>query len=326
MLLSIVLPVCDVRTAGLRGLESALAQRRDDGRVEVVGVAGRDLEPAGEALLAQCDKAVRLPLDADDPGNEIAFHAAGARAASGELLFFAEGHTVLEPDAAARILAHFTATSDAELAWAPRHNRGETALGALIGRHNFTHEKRAAAHGTFTLGANSVIRRSLFERLGGLDPRFLRYSEFMLYERVRAARVAIHRIAAPLCTHHNDMPVARWGALIRSNGAGRRRYYQTLRAAVSGAPVAIRHPIFAVADHAAAALLFGPVARCSGALAVRSAIALGRAIPDLAYRIFVLATGLTDLAGYCAEARRTRRVPREVPAPATASAARSARR
>lgn len=313
MKISIVVPLFDRRDAGWQALESALAQPRPRDGYEVVAVTGADLDggagdPALAKLLARCDAVVRIDADSEDVAQEIRYYRAGVERAGGDLLFFVEGHTVLTPRCCAIIADFFARHPGVELAWAPRINRGETPLGSLVSMHNLRHEQRAAARGVFSLGANSVVTRRLFDRLGGFDPGNMRFGETALFHRALRDGVAIGRIAEPLATHHNDMSVEHWRDLVTTAGAARFGYYAALRAQGNDLRAYVRHPVFLFANSAPVAWLLGPPARLAGRASLAAALRASRLSAALGYRFYVLALGFTDLSGFCAaRVRATRR-------------------
>ncbi|MGH8712458.1 MAG: glycosyltransferase, partial [Casimicrobiaceae bacterium] len=314
--ISIIVPLYDRRNAGWGSLRSALAQRFARARYEVIAVTARSLaigarDPDIDALLARCDDVVRTGVDDTVTANEIQLYLAGYRRCTGDLVFFCEGHTVLQEDCCALIDEHFARHAGCDLAWAPRRNHAESALGTLVAMHNLHHEQRAAAGGMFSLGATSVIRRCAFDALGGLDPRYLRFSEMALYHRARQQGLAISRIAAPLATHYNDMSVSHWRELAFDAGRARFAYYDNMLAKGSAGDARIRHRVYVLARRWPIAAVLKSLSRRAGAALLAIAIGALRLDRRLAYRCYRLALGCTDLAGYCRartdEARQRRR-------------------
>ena len=302
--ISIILPLFDRRNAGWGSLRSALAQRFPRERYEVIAVTGRShvggaRDAEADALLERCDKVVRTGLDDTVAANEIQLYLAGYRHCAGDLAFFCEGHTVLEDDCCALIDDHFTRHAGCDLAWAPRHNRAVSALGMLVAMHNQRHEQRAAAAGVFSLGANSVIRRSVLDALGGLDERYLRFSETALFHRALKRGLAVGRIGSPLATHYNDMPVSHWRELVSDTGRARFAYYQHLLAEGMADETTIRHRVYLYAAHAWTAVLLDPLLSVAGAALLAIAMGMLRMNRGLAYHCYLLALGCGDLAGYC---------------------------
>lgn len=304
MKISIVVPLFDRRDAGWSALQSALDQPRPRRSFEVIAVTGADLDGgAGDAelarLLARCDAVARIEADGGNVAHEIRYYEAGVERATGDVLYFIEGHTVLERRCCAAIATFFARHPDVELAWAPRINRGETPLGALVSMHNLRHEARAVANGVFSLGANSVITRRLFDRLGGFASSQMRFSETALFHRALRAGVAIGHIAEPLATHHNDMPVRHWRELVTTAGAARFAYYDALRAQGEDLRDRVRHPVYLLANTPPVARALGPLSRFAGRALLTLALRATRVSTPIAYRLYVLALGFTDLAGYC---------------------------
>jgi hypothetical protein len=301
--ISLILPLFDRRTAGWKQLESALAQTLPRDQYEIVVVIGRpsgDEPPTdahAEALLRKCETVVRIDADTTRTDQEIPFLMAGYARSTGDLLFFMEGHTVLDPGCCAMIAAHFHDNPRSRVAWAPRIHRNTSPLGLLIGMHSKRHEQRARAHGGFWLGANSVITRECFEHLGKLDPGYMRFGERVLSERILREDVSIDRLPLPLSTHHDDMPLNQLIAVATAAGEAKYRYYNA--PAAGAAPVRVRHPVYLAANRAALALALYPLAWVLRALLLRAAIALARPARDLAYRLYVPGFGFADLSGYC---------------------------
>lgn len=309
MKLSIIVPLFDRRDAGWKALESALDQPHPRDGFEVVAVAGADLDggtddPELQRLLARCDAVVRIDADSANVAHEIRYYQAGAAKATGEVLFFVEGHTVLVERCCAIVAGFLDQHPDVELAWAPRVNRGETPLGELVSMHNLRHEARAAANGVFSLGANSVVTRRLFDRLGGFDARNMRFGETALFHRALRERVTIGRIDEPLATHHNDMPVPHWRDLVTTAGAARFSYYASLRAQGDDLRGRVRHRVYLLANRRAFAAVLGPASRFAGRAFLGLALRATRISHAIAYRCYVLAIAFTDLAGFCAACLR----------------------
>lgn len=301
--LSIVLPVFDSRNVGWRALESTLTQDWPRGEYQVIVVTGDDgaldADPLARELLARCDDVVRTGLDTGDVANEAALYATGVARARGDWVLFMEGHTTLEAECCRTIDTYIRAHPHATMAWAPRFNHDTTPLGRLVTLHNLRHERRAATAGTFSLGANSIIRRDTLARLGGFDARYQRFAETAILRRARAAGVAIGRIDRPLATHFNDMDAAHWRALVMQMGEAKHAYYAMLRARGEDLRGHARHPAYRVAFRPAWARVLRPLFRIGGATMLRLALAMRPVSERLASALYVPAVGFTDLAGYC---------------------------
>ncbi len=331
MKISLILPLHDARQTGWRPLASALQQSGGHWEVEVVVVLGRaaaddlPLDADALALLRHCAAVVHVDADPRRADMEIPLLLAGYGKATGDLLYFMEGHTILEPDACATIAAYFGERPHTRIAWAPRNHHCHTPLGALIGVHSRHHECLAAERGGFWLGANSVITRELFEQLGGLDPAYMRFAERVLSERVHRAGIAIGRLPKPLATHHDDMPAAQLIAVGAAAGEAKFRYYNAPVSEAGEAPVRVRHPIYLGANHAVVGLMLLPLSWLLAQCLVRAAVGMARitagaaGIPAgvagiqkaAAYRVFVLGFGFADLWGYCAARLRAEHLRRK---------------
>ncbi|HSC98569.1 MAG TPA: glycosyltransferase, partial [Casimicrobiaceae bacterium] len=249
---SIVVPLYDCRDAGLGTLESSLAQRYPRDRFEVIAVIDAASPPIADAL-HDCDHTVAVEADFDGVECEMGLFDAGVRKARGDYLYFIEGHTVLERDALGALDAHLSRHPDSAIVCGRRRNHARTALGRLVGSNNDAHEGRARRRGDFTLGANCVIRRSVFDRLGGLDPRFTRFSETVLYDRARNAGERIDVVDAILCTHHNDTGFRWLIRLLIATGRAKARYYGS--AELDAGRSRIRHPVYRWLDPLPVALI-----------------------------------------------------------------------
>lgn len=304
MKISIVIPLCDRRNVGWRALESAVSQDFPRDKYEVVAVTGvgnaadQDTEIVS-ALTTRCDIVVHTNMTIDDVASEICLYQAGYERSTGDLIFFVEGHTVLQKRCCAVIDEYFRTHPECAIAWAPRLNYGESPLGSLISRHNLQHELRAIEHGVFSFGATNVITRGLLERLGGFDPRFLRFSETAMFHRIVRKDIEIGRIPEPLATHYNDMPVRHWRRLVMGTGEAKWNYYNALLAGGEDIRGRVRHRMYLQANHAWSARLFYPAFRMAGALFLGLALGTSRIANSLAYRLYVLGLGFTDLSGFC---------------------------
>jgi hypothetical protein len=297
---SIIVPQFDCRDAGTRAVRSALDQAFARERYEVIVVG--DARASGrwpQSILARCDQVVAVDADFGAVESEIALFDAGARAARGEWLYFIEGHTVLEPHALQAIDAALTSEPACSLAFGRRFNHHRTRLGALIGGNNDAHQRRAARAGTFTLGANCVIRRTLFDALGGFANPFQRFNETVLFDRALAAGARVGAVDAVLCTHHNDAGFRWLVRLVAATGHAKARYYASADGAARTARV--RHPVYRwLRSPLAATLAFAPL-RAAGPLAIVVAMALARRFPALAASCYRIGVGFTDVSGFCAE-------------------------
>ena len=291
---SIVAPLFDLRDAGYRALESALAQTLARDAYEVIAVFDAHAGDRPEALLARCDRAIPVAIDGDDVASEIVLFDAGARAARGDYLFFIEGHTVLAPGALRTLAEEIERVGHADILCGGRVDHARTPLGVLIGGNNARHALRAGRSGQFTLGANCAIVRARFEALGGFDLRYLRFNETVLHRRAVAAGAVVAVFDRVLCTHHNDAPLRWLVQLLLATGRAKSRYYRTL---TSGAR--LRHPVYRWLGSRGAAAAAAIPLRLAGPTVIATAMLLARRVPTLAGRLYLFGVGCTDVAGFC---------------------------
>jgi len=293
---SIVVPLYDCRDAGEGALASALGQAYPRERYEVIAVVDARAR-SRPAALPMCDDVLAVDADFAGVACEIELFDAGARAARGDWLYFIEGHTVLAEDALAMIDAHLELHGESAIVCGRRRNHARTALGRLVGMNNDAHESRARQTGDFTLGANCVVRRSVFERLGGLERRYARFAETVLYDRALATGERVDVIEAVLCTHHNDLGVRWLLQLLLATGRAKARYYATL--APDSSRVRIRHRIYGWLRPALGARLALAPLIVTGLVSILAAIALQPVTQRLAGNLYRVGIGCVDVAGFC---------------------------
>lgn len=304
MRLSIILPLHDLRNALERPLASLLNQRLDRNKYEiVVAIPEQDKQLFLErepykSLLSRCDHIIFVEADPEAPESEILLYAAGCEKATGDLLFFIEGHTTILPGACLAIYEHFHANPQCLAAWGRRTNFNRETLGKLIGMHNSQHEEMAKGQGWFTLGANSVIRTSVFRELGGFEPAYGRFNESIIFERLTKRGMSVERLDFPVSVHYNDMNLAHLMQLSVAMGRWRSRYF------LPNGDEDETDRNFAA--HTFATLVRGDLS-ARACLPVFAAMAytllqMARAIYDVnarfAYRVFISGLGFCDLTGY----------------------------
>ena len=304
MKLSIILPLFDLRDAVEKPLASLLNQRLERARYEVVIVIPDrekhsllSREPF-KSLLSRCDQVISVDADPDAPDSEIVFYSEGSEKATGELLFFVEGHTIILPGACSAIYDHFSAHPGCNAAWGRRVNHNVETLGKLIGMHNSHHENAAKEQGWFTLGANSVIRKSVLRELGGFDPIYGRFNETILFDKLTKRGTSVEPLDVPLSVHYNDMSVAHLTEL--SAAMGRWKASHLLK---NSGQNAADEPL---ANHGMAWMVRGrrtarvcrPVFTAMGAGLLQIAKLLYGVNDHLAYRTFVSGLGFCELSGY----------------------------
>jgi hypothetical protein len=304
MKLSIILPLYDLRNAFERPLASLLNQRLERNHYEVViviperdkhSLLGR--EPF-KSLLSRCDQVIFVDADPEAPDSEIVFYSEGCEKATGDLLFFIEGHTVILPGACSAIYDHFSANPRCLAAWGRRLNHNVKTLGKLIGMHNSHHENAAKGQGWFTLGANSVIRKSVFSELGGFEPIYGRFNEAILFEKLTKRGTSVEQLDVPLSVHYNDMSVAHLMQLTVAMGRWRASYLLEDGDGRAADQRFATHGLAWMVRGRGAARVCRPVFTAMGVALLQIAKLLYDVNNRLAYRMFVSALGFCDLSGY----------------------------
>ena len=120
-----------------------------------------------------------------------------------------------------------------------------------------------------------------------------------MFHRIAREDIEIGRIPEPLATHYNDMPVRQWRKLVMGTGEAKWNYYNALLARGEDIQGRVRHRMHLQANHAWNARLFYPAFRMAGALFLGLALGTSRIGHALAYRLYVLGLGFTDLSGFC---------------------------
>ena len=302
MIISIVLPLFDLRDAGLAALRSALDQDIARDRYELIVVVGTETarDPELDALLARCDKVVRIAADPRRPESEILYYMAGYTQTNGDLLFFAEGHTLLMPNCCATIDSYFSSHPDIAVAWAPRVNHSGSRLGRIIGRINLRAEALAEKQGWFSLGGNSVIKKSLLVKLGGFEPGYYRINENALFERMRAQGVVCGKIDTALAVHHNDMSRRAWIDFARLAGKAKFNWCTAeAKVGLTQGPAHQRYRLYGYFGHRSTAWLWSPLFNLIGHGAIVLAIALEPIGHEAACALYTAAARSFSAAGYC---------------------------
>ena len=304
MKLSVILPLYDLRNAFERPLASLLNQSLERPRYEIViviperdkhSLLGR--EPF-KSLLSRCDQVIFVDADPEAPDSEIVFYSAGCEKATGDLLFFIEGHTVILPGACSAIYDHFSANPRSLAAWGRRLNHNVEALGKLVGMHNNHHENAANGQGWFTLGANSVIRKSVLSELGGFEPIYGRFNEAILFEKLTKRGTTVEQLDVPLSVHYNDMSVAHLMQLAVAMGRWKTSYLlKNGDRSVTDQQFA-NHRLAWMVRGRGVAYVCRPLFAGVGAALLQIARLLYGVSDQLAYRLFVSALGFCDLSGY----------------------------
>ena len=205
-------------------LAAAVASVRDDGVGDVVVVDNAG-DGASSRALGEDAARVTIVLPGRNVGMGAGANRGVAEAAPAELLLIANPDVVVHPGAVARLVAALdehpgwgivgpSILTEAGTAY-PSVRRfpslldavGHAMLGRVWPRNPFTQryrERGARVDGTadWVSGACFLVRRSLFERLGGFDERYFMFAEDMdLCWRARALGAAVGTAPDAVVTH-----------------------------------------------------------------------------------------------------------------------------
>jgi SAM-dependent methyltransferase/glycosyltransferase involved in cell wall biosynthesis len=167
-------------------LESALAQGRADFEIIVQGHPSGDGQAAGDS---------RVRWLGADYGDLTALRNGAAAVSRGTYLIFLDAHERLRPLALDAGLACFAAHPEAALVYGgyqPTDDQGTAAGAPVVPRDYSQHYRALLANGTLPLGA-AMIRREVFEQVGGFGPLPAAASGRELILRIaRAYPLAVH--------------------------------------------------------------------------------------------------------------------------------------
>lgn len=304
MTVAIILPLFDREGTGWKSLESALAQDIARSSYEVVAIIGGGSEEDvrgdahAQALLSQCDAVVRYGEDLDTVENRMSICRAGAQAVSADILFLAEGHTVLRPDACAAIARHFAANPQSQALFAGRlHHSGTTCseIQEYLNTHNLG---RNPVPKVFSLGGESALRRELFDAMVVASEQSGPFAETIIQYELQARGIPVATLDAPLCDHFNNWTAKRsmQSAMMLGNA-----YFQRFDLPMSRALgiAGRKRAAFALARRAWIAAPLWPLSQAAGALCIRAGVPLFGVQKELCRVVFALGVKATVLAGFC---------------------------
>jgi hypothetical protein len=305
MKISIILPLNDRQGIGWRSLESALAQDAPRASYEVIAVVGGRSEqevkndPAARALLERCDAVVRFHEDLDVVENRMGPCEAGVRASSGEILYFAEGHTILQPQCCQLIAAHFSANPLSQIVTGQYYDIPLNEVSRLINLF----KERIKRRGRETLrmisfGGQTAIRRHLFETFYRVSSRSGMFAEIDISIFIERSRIEVGKIGKPLCDHFSDRTMDWFIGWLLTTG---RTHFEHFNASSTYATTMSRwkRAIFSCANRGWCAVMLFPLSYAPGVLLLRAAPALLRLSEPLALHFYSLGYRLIVVAGFC---------------------------
>ena len=207
-MISVLVPSMNSGAFVGRAIESVLSQQLPD--VELVIQDGGSQDATQEIVASYDDPRIRLVVE-DDEGQADALNRA-LRRARGDWVMWLNADDELAPGSLAALTAKLNGSHDFVY--------GDFALIDARGSITKTYETpdfsfaRVRARGSYIFSGAMLVRRDVFERVGGFDPRF---SYCMDYEFLcRAARVVrplyVRRVVAYLREHADTKTRRRpWG-------------------------------------------------------------------------------------------------------------------
>jgi hypothetical protein len=305
MKISIILPLNDRQGIGWKSLESALAQDAPRSSYEVIAVVGGRSEqeamndPNARALLERCDAVVRFHEDLDVVENRMGPCEAGVRASSGEILYFAEGHTILHPQCCQLIAAHFSANPLSQIVTGQYYDIPMSEVSRLINLF----KERVKRKGRETLrmisfGGQTAIRRQLFETFYRVSSRSGMFAEIDISIFIERSRIEVGKIGKPLCDHFSDRTMDWLIGWLLTMG---RTHFGHFNASSSYATSLSRwkRTIFSYANRGWCAVMLFPLSYAPGVLLLRAAPPLLRLSEPLALHFYLLGYRLIVVAGFC---------------------------
>lgn len=309
MKISIILPLYDRQGTGWKSLESTFSQNVPRSSYEVIVIVGGRSEQEAmddteaRALLSRCDAVVRFPRDLDLVDDRVALCHAGIEASSGEILYFAEGHTVLHPYCCQLIGEHFSANPSSLVAAAPFHEVATTDFSKLISHLKMDRKsRRIETVPLISLGGQTAFKREFFQTLCTFASEGM-FSEVDICLFIERNCIEVGEISTSLCDHFSRRSLE-WqtGWLIKTGQTHFFHFDQTnSRSAYADAVGGWKRKILSCAHHKWCAALLFPLSYSSGVLLFHAALILFRLNgPALLYlNAYLSGYRLLVLAGFC---------------------------
>lgn len=196
---SVVIPACNAASYLSRCLDALAAGAPEGTELIVVDDASRDGTP--ELAEAKGAHVVRQAVN----GGPSRARNAGARAASGEILYFVDSDVVVHPGAIAHVVAFFESHPEAAAMFGSYDD--QPVVPGVVSQyrnllHHYTHQTGRREASTFWSGCGA-IRREAFLAVGGFNeathPRCI--EDIELGYRLRQAGHSIVLDPTLLCTH-----------------------------------------------------------------------------------------------------------------------------
>lgn len=304
MKISIILPLSDRGDIGWKSLESALTQDASRSSYEVVAVIGGRSEqdamadPIACALLERCDSVVRFQGDLDVVENRMHICEAGIRASSGDVVYFAEGHTILHPRCCRLIAAHFTANPSSQIVSSRYREVATSDLSRLIKLLKETRTRKGLdVFPFFSLGGQTAVRRQLFDTLYQRSLHSGIFVEVEISAFLAQNNIIVGEISEPFCDHVTSRDLdwqVNYSLMVGRAHLDQFSSISTLRW--------WQRVIFSCANQRWLAVALFPLSHALGVLLLRTALSTSKLSDGLGIRFLLLGMRTITLAGFC-EAR-----------------------
>jgi hypothetical protein len=209
--ISVILPLNDRQGTRWKSLESALAQDAPRACYEIIAIVGGRSEqeamndPNARGLLERCDAVVRFHEDLDIVENRMGPCEAGVAASSGEVLYFAEGHTILHPQCCRLIAAHFAANPSSQIVRGEYYDIPRNELSRLINLFKASRKRKGLESlPMISLGGQTAMKRELFGVFHHVSSRSGMFAEVDISIFVERNKIEVGKIGRPLCDHISD--------------------------------------------------------------------------------------------------------------------------
>ena len=314
--ISVILPLNDRQGTGWKSLESALAQDAPRSSYEIIAIVGGRSEqeamsdPNARGLLERCDAVVRFHEDLDIVENRMGPCEAGVAASSGEVLYFAEGHTILHPQCCRLIAAHFAANPSSQIVRGDYYDIPRNELSRLINLFKASRKRKGLESlPMISLGGQTAMKRELFGIFDHVSSRSGMFAEVDISIFVERNKIEVGKIGRPLCDHISDRTLEWLIGWVLKTG---RTHFDHFNASSAYANVLSRwkRAIFSLANRGWCAVMLFPLSYAAGVLLLRAARPLLQLSEPLALHFYLLGYRLIVVAGFCKARILSLRMPR----------------
>jgi len=142
----------------------------------------------------------------------------GWRAARNPLIWFVDSDCVAEPDALRLLLPHISDPAVGGVSGSYGNMRPDSLLACLIHEEIVERHRRMSARVDFLATFNVIYRRSVLERVGGFDERYLKAQDAELSFRVQEAGYELRFEFGSRVRHYHEASLRRYLRTQRQQG------------------------------------------------------------------------------------------------------------